>query len=81
MADRIVTAKKADKPWGRGDVFWESQKFKERLFIVEANWHGALWSRSGGVDLRLFAAWVRETGWDVPAELLAMADEPVASQG
>ena len=53
----------------------ESQEFKDRLDLVQANLYGALKSKNGKVDLRLFAAWVRETGWDAPAELLAMADQ------
>jgi hypothetical protein len=58
--------------------FMESQEFKDRLDLVQANLYGALKSKNGKVELRLFAAWVREvqgTGWDSPAELLAIGDQ------
>ncbi len=57
--------------------FDESQDFKDKLELVEANQYGALKSdgrSSYTVDLRLFAAWVREIGWPAPPELLAIAD-------
>lgn len=58
-----------------------------KLSLVEANQYGVLKSKgcpSGMVDLRVFAAFVREAqkeGWTAPAELLAMADEQAAPAG
>ena len=56
----------------------ESQEFKDRLDLVQANLYEALKSKNGKVDPRLFAAWVRGvegTGWDAPAELFAIGDQ------
>lgn len=70
---------------GRYGGFDESQDFKDRLDLVEANLSGALRKKGrsyGEVNLRRFAAWAREAqkeGWKAPAALLAMADEQVAS--
>jgi hypothetical protein len=54
------------------------KEFKDRLDIVMANVYGALNGASDAIDLREFAAWVRQIGWDAPAELLAMTDQQVA---
>lgn len=59
----------------------ESQEFKDRLDVVNANRDIALESSSNG--LRKFAAWAQQIKWSVPPELLAMADNrdtaPVAN--
>jgi hypothetical protein len=117
MADRIVTAEKADRTpnWDKWPLIpnctlWEcvalslnidpdkvhkewleinlvikeSRKFNDRIAVALANAGdtGALRptgytmdSKCWAVSLRQFAAWVRERGWDAPAELLAMADD------
>ena len=60
-----------------GEGWKESQEFKDRLHLVQANLYGALKSKNGKVDLCLFATWVRDLreGWDAPDELLAMAHQ------
>jgi hypothetical protein len=67
-------------------VFEESREFDERLYIASESLHRTLRCTAinqyslleSRVSLRQFAAWAREIGRDAPAELLAMADEPVA---
>lgn len=69
-------------------VFYESQEFKDRLYITCANLGRRLIklasygrNRDGGreVSLRQFASWVKQTGWQAPPELLALADEEAAA--
>ena len=69
----------------RDPIFEESREFDERLYIASENLHRTLRCTAidqysvleSRVSLRQFAAWAREIGRDAPAELLAMADEPV----
>jgi hypothetical protein len=118
MADRIVTAGKADRTpnwdkwrlipdpmlWqcvllslnidpdtvrdnpyqleGSFDRIFKEKKVKDRMDVASANLYKALQPthhsvirEAANVSLRQFAAWVREIGWDAPAELLAMADD------
>jgi hypothetical protein len=80
--DKVRFIRNAWMAEGSVHRFDESQDFKDRVELVEANQYGALKTKgcpSGKVDLRSFAVWVREKahekGWPAPPELLAMADE------
>ena len=66
---------------GSFDRIFKEKKLKDRMDVATANLYKALQPtqhsvirEAAHVSLRQFAAWVREIGWDAPAELLAMAD-------